>query len=185
MKSQQVMPLHALAGQIGKKLKIAGLLVGYRPITTKSGRRMAVLTLEDHTGRTEVTLFSRPFKQAQDKLETGAVLAVTGKVEKDDYSGGARVLGETVQTLAEIRSARVKRLVLRLHHDRDIDACLTQLPLIMQPFSSGSVPVIIGYYGEKAKGALRLAQQWSVRPETELIDQLRQCCGDDAVLLEY
>ena len=47
----------------GKYYSIAGLISGVRLRTTKSGDTMAVLTLEDFSGRIEVVVFTRQYHE--------------------------------------------------------------------------------------------------------------------------
>lgn len=90
-------PLQQIASQVGKKIshfcsditeelveqrvKIAGLLVGTpRVITTKKGKPMAFIKLEDLEGQIEVVVFPRTYEQAKDILLEDQIFLVQGKV---------------------------------------------------------------------------------------------------------
>ncbi len=63
----------------GKKITLAGIVEGVKRITTKKGETMAILFLEDPTGKMEVTLFPRAFADAAEHLEQpDTVLVVAG-----------------------------------------------------------------------------------------------------------
>ncbi|MBI3619098.1 hypothetical protein HY213_03655, partial [Candidatus Peregrinibacteria bacterium] len=66
------------AKEAGKTITLAGIEEGLKRIMTKKGETMAVLTLEDPTGKMEVTLFPRVFSDAQKHLEQPDTVLVIG-----------------------------------------------------------------------------------------------------------
>ncbi len=74
------------AKDVGKKITLAGLEEGLKKIMTKKGETMAILTLEDPTGKMEVTLFPRTYTQAAGLFgQPDTVLVVGGTM---DLRGG-------------------------------------------------------------------------------------------------
>jgi len=66
----------------GKKVKIAGLVENVKRIQTKKGETMAVILLEDPTGKMEATLFPRVYAEFAQILEMpDSVLVVGGTVD--------------------------------------------------------------------------------------------------------
>ncbi|MFH1443964.1 MAG: DNA polymerase III subunit alpha [Candidatus Peregrinibacteria bacterium] len=66
----------------GKKVKIAGLVENIKRITTKKGETMAVILIEDPTGKIEATLFPRIYAEFATLLEQpDSVLVVGGTVD--------------------------------------------------------------------------------------------------------
>lgn len=61
-----------------KKITLAGIVESIKKITTKKGETMAILMIEDPTGRIEVTLFPRTFAQAAEFLEEPGIVLVIG-----------------------------------------------------------------------------------------------------------
>ncbi len=55
--------------EVGKKIKLTGIQEGIKKITTKKGETMAILFLEDPTGKIEVTLFPRMYAEVVQVLE--------------------------------------------------------------------------------------------------------------------
>ena len=74
------------AKDAGKKATLAGLEEGMKKIMTKKGETMAILTLEDPTGKMEVTLFPRVYAEAAPLFgQPDTVLVVGGTL---DMRGG-------------------------------------------------------------------------------------------------
>jgi DNA polymerase III subunit alpha len=184
-KKMHMIPIASLAKQIGRSARVAALLISVRTIVTKSGRKMAILTLEDDTSTCEVTLFNRLYQQVIDVLVVDEPLVIVGKVEKDDFSGGVRLVSDKVMTLMSVREQHVKRLLLKLPEEQRSADVVSQLSLVIKPFCGGSCPVVIGYQGDSSSVDIRLGDQWRVRPEMALVKQLQQALGSDAVILEY
>jgi DNA polymerase-3 subunit alpha len=69
--------LQAKAEQGGARVKIAGCVAGIKERSTRTGSRMAWVTLSDAVGSCEVTLFSEVLARARDWLVAGAPLLVT------------------------------------------------------------------------------------------------------------
>lgn len=84
----------------GRKITIAGIVEGVKRITTKKGETMAIVFLEDPTGKIEVTLFPRAFADAAAFLEQPDTVLVAGGVL--DVRGG----------MLQMRADAVKRASL-------------------------------------------------------------------------
>lgn len=166
-----------------KTVKIAGILLSTRIITTKQGRRMAILRIEDQSGTIEVTLFSRTFDASRDLLEDDAILIIQGKVEDDHYTGGVRLVAEELQSLDEYRRNAAKRLVLSVQDQTQVEALLDGLPTVMDAHGRGRCPVVIRYQSEQAKAQLVLGEAWQINPAGALLEALEGLC--DHVVLEY
>ncbi|OGJ60688.1 DNA polymerase III subunit alpha [Candidatus Peribacteria bacterium RIFCSPLOWO2_01_FULL_51_18] len=70
------------AGDSGRKVTLAGIVEQVKMLFTKKGESMAILTIEDPTGKMEVTFFPRVYAQYKDVLEKAeSVLVVAGTVD--------------------------------------------------------------------------------------------------------
>jgi len=63
---------------VSKKITLAGLAEGVKKLTTKRGDTMAILSLEDPTGKMDVTLFPRIYSEATPLLEQPDTILVIG-----------------------------------------------------------------------------------------------------------
>lgn len=71
---------------VGKKVTLAGIAEGIKRIKTKKGETMAVVLLEDPTGKMEVTLFPRVYASAAEFLDAPDTILVIGGTL--DYRAG-------------------------------------------------------------------------------------------------
>jgi DNA polymerase-3 subunit alpha len=68
----------------GEFVTMLGVISHVKHITTRAGRKMAVIDLEDLHGHIEVTIFSRLYAEVQDLLAEENVILLAGKVEASD-----------------------------------------------------------------------------------------------------
>ena len=84
-----VVPAAEIADRVrpGGALKLAGIIAARREMTTKSGKRMAFVTLSDPTGQYEVTMFTEVLVVARPLMDDGRPLLLSVEVQSagEDY----------------------------------------------------------------------------------------------------
>ncbi|WP_231877356.1 OB-fold nucleic acid binding domain-containing protein, partial [Oleiphilus sp. HI0043] len=66
---------------------VVGLIVEIRVMKNKRGQTMCFVTLDDRSARIEATLFADTFDECREAIQKDEVVAVSGVVSLDDYSG--------------------------------------------------------------------------------------------------
>lgn len=167
------------------KQTVAGLVVAFRVMKTKKGDSMAFITLDDRTGRLEVSVFADLYTQHRDKLVKDALLIVEGQISHDDFSGGLKMRADEVRLMAEARDGKVAALRLRWQHNLLPAQAVNQLKTTLEPFKGGSCPCIIEYHQAGAQVDIALGQPWRLHPSDNLLQALRSLYGLEAVALVY
>lgn len=163
---------------------ITGLIVAQRVMRNKKGDRMAFVTLDDRSGRIEVSLFADAFHQAHGLLQTDTLVVIEGEASHDDFSGGLRFRARRVMGLEEARTSLADSLRLRLSQQQLPDNWAEQLGKALSQYP-GACPLSVAYTGSQASALLRLGEQWQVEPNDHLLQLLRDQLGDDNVFLHY
>ncbi len=168
---------------------VAGLVVGVRVGKTQRGR-MASLTLDDRTGRIEVTVFSELFEETRALLVPDALLAVTGALNFDSFRDAWTLRASRVRPFAEARAELADHLLLRLDFadpaaEAEAEARIEQLAHLLEPARGGALAIEIELRRPIASGRLRLGSDWRIKPEDQLLKQLRGELGGDAVEVVY
>ena len=78
----------------GDKVRVAGIVTRVRPHTTKTGKSMGFVTLEDVQGSIDLVVFPRTWEQHWQTFEVDRVVLVDGKL--DAQSGDPKVLVDNV-----------------------------------------------------------------------------------------
>jgi DNA polymerase-3 subunit alpha len=165
-----------------KKAMVCGVLNSVRRIMTKSGKRLAILTLEDATGRLDSVAFSEIFEPMQTVLVVGEAMVLEGELGQDDYTGGVKITANSLYSMACIRKRLVKYLTLTLMPE---DATkLTALQQILNAFP-GDTAVRMRYLNLEAQGFLTLGQAWRIGLTDLCLEQLHGLMGVERVVLDY
>ena len=168
-----------------RRVVAAGLVMSMRVRNTQTGNRIAMLVLDDRTGRIEVTLFTEAYRKFGHLISKDRLLVVEGNLGYDDFSDGWRINADRVLDIGEVREAYARRLVLRVAAPAFANGSVESLRMALTPFRDGGCPVWLEYEGEQASAVLRLGDEWRVRPSDELLQRLTALGGQGAVRVEY
>ncbi|MGH8166239.1 MAG: OB-fold nucleic acid binding domain-containing protein, partial [Woeseiaceae bacterium] len=166
--------------QARREVTVAGLVMEIR----KRGNRVAV-TLDDDSGRLEVSLFSEAFQEFRHLLSKDEIVVVSGSLRYDEFMGAWQINAKKVVPIDRVIETRARSMVLRLAPNRQGQRLLTSLHDLLLPYREGSCDVAVQYTGTDAAARLTLGPEWSVRPSRELRDKLADLLGQDSVRLLY
>jgi DNA polymerase-3 subunit alpha len=182
-----------LAGKsAGSRVLLFGQVAAIKETATKSGNRMAFVTLEDIDGTVEVTVFPEPFKVAAELLRRREPLLVRGRLDESDK--GRVVLAEDVRPLAGALGAEGGRpaggagrepnaLRIRVPGGDDIKDALGRVREICGE-SPGGVPVFLHLLLPGQEVVVR-SRGVSVDPTPDLLARLQTLLGPTATSVDY
>jgi DNA polymerase-3 subunit alpha len=166
--------------QTRREVTVAGLVMDIR----KRGNRVTV-TLDDDSGRLEVSLFSEAFQEFRHLLGKDEIVVVSGTLRYDEFIGGWQLNAKLIQPIDKVIEARARSMVLSLLPNGQGQRLLTRLHDLLLPYREGSCDVAVQYIGRDAAARLNLPPEWSVRPSRELRDKLTELLGRNSVRLIY
>jgi DNA polymerase-3 subunit alpha len=79
-----------------EKVRVAGLITVVRPYTTKTGKPMGFVTMEDIQGNIELVLFPKTWEKFREGLTVGQIIIVEGKV--DQSNPPPKILVDVIKT---------------------------------------------------------------------------------------
>ena len=169
---------------------VSGMIIAMRVMKNKRGENFAFITLDDKSGRLELSVFAEKYNVYREILVKDALLVVQGVVSEDSFTGGLKMLAESIQSIYEARCSKVKRLGLIIDSnssDRNSSngKWVESLHSSVNAYKDGNCPLEVEYIGPSASGRLKLGSQWRVQPRDELIGQLREQFGKNNVTLHY
>lgn len=86
-----------------EKVRVAGLINVVRPYTTKTGKPMGFVTMEDIQGSIELVLFPKTWERFRDSMTIGQIIIVEGKV--DQSNPPPKILVDTIRTEIKMTTA--------------------------------------------------------------------------------
>ncbi|MET0498913.1 MAG: DNA polymerase III subunit alpha [Steroidobacteraceae bacterium] len=163
----------------GKPATVAGMVFDLG----KRGSRM-IITLDDRSGRIEVSMFDDVYQQYRSIIAKSAILIVEGSLRFDEFVDGWRLTAKRVMDLDQAREQHARRLLVRM--PRKVDpAFLKSFEQVLRPFRGGRCSVAVRYHNAGARADLVLSEEWAVKPARELTERLTQLVGHDGVRLVY
>jgi DNA polymerase-3 subunit alpha len=161
-----------------KVVLIAGQLNGVRVIQTKSGRLMAVGTLQDAHGQMDVTVFSKLYDQCKEILKSGQLFICKGPISVDDFSGGVKMVADDLMPIEDWRLKAAQTLTLKLSAQNYSEGILARLTEAFRKARGGHCRVLIHYASDQGECTLTPAKEWVVAPTDVLIQELEQIIPD-------
>jgi len=162
---------------------MAGVVSSARSQMTRRGRMMVVM-LDDATAQVEITVFNELFERHRDKLKEDSLLVVRGKVQKDEFSGGLRVLAEDLLDLETLRGRFAARLRIAMNGQADAKR-LQQLLAPYRTTGSGACQVVVSYQNRVGACDVVLGEAWRVRPDSRLLADLGAWLAPENVQVLY
>ena len=162
---------------------VGGIVAACRQLKTRKGDRMAVFTLEDAVGGVEVVVFPEAYQRAAALIETGTLVLVRGKLERDDES--VRILATEISPLESVRerAAREVAIHLKTPADRGMFETLGEIFSRHRGDRRVSFEVETGEAPNRLRVRVDVSAQIRVRPSPALIAEVEQLVGAGAVEL--
>ncbi len=183
--SCRLVDLDVAQGKGKKPVTLAGLVIGARTMNTKSGSRMAFLTLDDKTARVEVGVFGELYDQRRDVIHKDKVLVVKGKASHDFYSGDVRISADELFDIEQARGQLARHMQIQLEAGQLNSDVVSRLRAILSPNDNGQCGV--GFHYRNASGVCQLdvANEWRIVPGKMMLEQLESIVGPSNIRLIY
>ena len=129
-------------------MSVAGLIDEIK----RRGARVS-LSLDDRSGRIEVTLFDEVFQRHRDLIVKDALVLVEGSVRFDEFTDGWRLAARRIADLDQALEGQARRIVLKWPAQQQ-SGSFERLEQILTRFRPGPCPVTIEYRAAEAQAAL-------------------------------
>jgi len=162
---------------------VGGIVAACRQLKTRKGDRMAVFTLEDAVGGVEIVVFPEAYQRAAALIETGTLVLVRGKLERDDET--VRILATEIAALDSVREhlAREVSIHFKTPADRGMLESLGEIFSRHRGDRKVSFEVETGEPPNRLRVRVDVGSQIRVRPSPALISEVEQLVGAGTVEL--
>jgi DNA polymerase III subunit alpha len=160
-------------------LVVAGIIVQIRPMRSRRGARWAILTLQDRTGVIEALVFPEAFAKLEPILKANTPLLVKGRVAVEDV--GTRLIVADARLLDQVADRPPSQLRVRVDLSTVDTGALDRLQKL---FSSRPGRCRVTFDLVKDDGTEATLEAGSaVLADRELVERVREICGNDSVAL--
>ena len=146
---------------------------------------MAVFTLEDASGGVEVIAFPETYQRSAGLIETGTLVLVRGKLERDDDS--VRILASEILPIDIVRERLAREVAIRVKMPAGRDVFEALGEIFSRHRGDRRVSFEIELAGDAPSQPLRVkadvSSQIRVRPSPALIAEVEQLVGQGSVSL--
>jgi DNA polymerase-3 subunit alpha len=172
-------PLAGLQASM-EPVMLAGVIYGVQMRNSRRGR-IAILTLDDGTGRVEVVVYGELFQEKRAAVQEDQVIVVKGRVFPDEFSGGLRITADQLMDLAELRAAYARLLRLKINGQADS----ARLKSLLAQYAGGQCHVAIRYRNAAGECDIRLPESCRVKVSAPLLDSLAEWLDEKNVEVVY
>jgi DNA polymerase-3 subunit alpha len=162
---------------------IGGIVAACRQLKTRKGDRMAVFTLEDALGGVEVIAFPETYQRAASLIESGTMVLVRGKLERDDES--VRILASEIAALDSVRERVAHEVAIRMTMPatRGVFEQLGEIFARHRGDRRVSFEIELPASAHRLRVKADVSSQIRVRPSPSLVAEVEQVVGHGSVSL--
>jgi len=179
-KAQDVLKLYTntsvgqLDGKVSKTpVRLGGLIIQSKEITTKKGKRMAFAQLEDLTGAVELVIFPQAFEDAREHLRSEQPLFVLGKVDAQEEQGQVKILVDGLCPLEDAALLFDGQVHIELNAQTLENHTLEKLKMFIAQHKGPSQVYLHFNIPGQSKTTLPLGLMYCIKPTLEVIKQLK------------
>jgi DNA polymerase-3 subunit alpha len=160
---------------------VGGIVAACRQLKTRKGERMAVFTLEDAAGGVEVIAFPETYQRSATLIETGTLVVVRGKLERDDES--LRILAVEILPIEHVREQLAREVAIRVTTRADRSLFETLGEIFARHRGDRRVSFELDLPGGPSRLRVKAAvsPEIRVRPSSSLIAEVEKVVGHGSV----
>ena len=187
LRELRITPLGNLEGRKnGEAIRVAGIIARVRSMRSRKGDRWAIAQLEDKTGKVDLLIFPKIYKELERRFETGAELAIRGRVRSEDR--GVSLSVDKALPLEEALRGKAgggdnggaAKVVIDLDPEQVSADAILRLDEVLSRRPGSS---LVEFRLPASYGTLEAVREVRVSPDEELLEEIRSLCGKKAVLL--
>ncbi len=96
--------------KVQRNVMICGFVEAIKVSSTKSGRRFAIIALEDLTGSVDVMVYSDLYEEIRHDLASGLVMVIQGESKQDQYNSSYRMIAKQCWNIQSYREYKHPQL---------------------------------------------------------------------------
>ncbi len=159
-----------------QEVRLGGVCVKLREITTKRGDRMGFTTLEDLKGTVEIVVFSDVYQESHALIkESDKPVFIIGQADADGET--SKVIAKEIFPLEEVSQKLTKSVHFFLHQAETTPNHLAQLKNVIGRYKGGCPAFLHFIEPEKTETVLALPDNLRLNPTTNLVADVKKLFG--------
>ncbi|ADU67287.1 DNA polymerase III subunit alpha [Desulfurispirillum indicum] len=166
-----------LEAQKKGRVRIAGVLSSLQPKTTKAGKKMAIIVVEDQTAKLEIPIFPKTYEQFYSQLSVDSILIIEGKTEPKDDS--VTIITESIYSVDEALGNCVSAVEFNINRLEFSTELLTELEALVKSFPGDRSFFVKIFTPQQYEAVIRTGVK--VRPDASMVRALGERFGHDVL----
>ncbi len=164
-----------------KEVRLLALISELRYRSTKSGAQMALINIEDGKKLLNAVVFSKVLSSVSEQMVADTVVVLSGKINKD-YRDQWQLVVDKIEDIDVVKEkyARSFEITLGGKHQP-----LFQKLSELLKRNQGRCPVRLYYQANQAQGSVLLSQDYFVKPNQYLVENVDTLLGDHVSRINY
>jgi DNA polymerase-3 subunit alpha len=168
--------------QDGQATRVGGIISKMRPLTTKAGKMMATVTVEDLDGSIEVVVFPEAYARSAMHLKQDAAIFICGTANRRETP--PRLTAEQIIPLDDVPKKFTRAVHIRLPAESTAPEILDRIHETVGAHR-GNAPVLFCFiYPDGKLIFLEAAEPFNVTPSAKLVEEIEAIAGEDTVWLK-
>lgn len=165
--------------RMDEEVNVGGIISKLKfTITKAKSEKMAIMSIEDLTGETEVLVFPKTFANTEKFIKKDAIVCVKGKVSlREDRP---KIIANDIIPLEELQRKYIQALIISLNTGID-DLALTKLKSVLESHP-GTAPVYLHFKMSDGKQfEISVEEKLKVEPSDSLTSDIERLLGEGVV----
>lgn len=159
----------------GKIVKIAGLIVNSKRISTKKGETMCFIEVEDFTNKIEVVVFPKVFYQSINVLIPDTPVIVSGRLNVNEES--AKILADSIMNFDEYEPV----IRIRIRKSQETEDIFSKLKEIFESYGGKNMVYL---HLVDSRKVIKTEEKFWFAPIEEAINKIEMILGKGAVQIK-
>jgi DNA polymerase-3 subunit alpha len=154
------------------EVRVVGITSEIRQITTRNGKLMGSVVIEDLSGRVECTLFPEAWENSRATLKDDTIVVAAGRVEVREDRGAKLLLNE-IRLFEQAREQYRPVLQIELRAESLTESCLEELAGVLSAHPGDSEVYLYVVKPDHSRLAMR-SRRWKVGAGDRLVAALKE-----------
>lgn len=169
----------------GSVITVAGLILNIRLVITKTGNKIGICTIDDHSSRIDIIILTHTLEKYENILKQDQIIIVKGQMNYDHINDIRKIFVYELIDIHEIRIKYVSRLSIFLNNTQINKTFISRLNSLFKIYTSGTIPICFYYKNQNSCLKLNFKQNWYINPTNDLLNNLRALVGNEQIKLEF
>ena len=161
----------------GRNINVGCMIAAVKPVTTRKGDKMAILTIEDLSGKCEAVLFPRTYQEVLEHVVEDNIVFVNGSLDRRNER--MQIIVESIVPIDQAIEKFTGQILLRLPPGTGDAGFIGKLKGILAEHN-GKCPLFIELRPMTQAGVLATVRpdaKWSLAPSRALVGELTELLG--------